>query len=110
MFLRPLISPLDKRADRGRRGVEDIHFMPIDDVPEAIRFGKVWRAFIHQASRAIQQRSVDDITVAGNPADIGCTPIRIFLLQIEHPLRGAIDSDGIARRGVHNSLRFARRA
>ena len=110
VFLRPLVSPAQKCADRGRCGVEDVYFMPIDDAPEAVRLGKIWCAFVHQAGRAIHQRAINDVAVSGNPANVGSAPISIFLVEIEHPLRRDVSADGISAAGVHYALGFARRA
>src|SRR3546814_3073949 len=53
------------RADRGRRGVEDIDPMLVDDLPEAVVVGVVRHTLEHQGCRAILERAVDDIAVAG---------------------------------------------
>ena len=110
VLLRPFVAPFYERADRRGRGVKDIHFVPVDNAPETVRLGKIRRAFIHQAGSAIEQRSVDDIAVASNPADIGSAPIGIFFLQIENPLGCDVDSNRVTRRCVHHSLRLAGRS
>src|SRR5207248_3895281 len=38
MFERPLLAPFDERPNRGRRRVENVDAVTLDDVPEAIRF------------------------------------------------------------------------
>ena len=59
------------------------------------------------AGGAVLQRSINDIAVAGDPADVGGTPVGVFFLEIEYPLRGDVGADGIAAGGVHDALRFA---
>src|SRR6266849_5549179 len=50
---RPVLAPLDESANGSRRGVKNIYAMTLDDAPEAIRFGIVRRAFVHQHRRAV---------------------------------------------------------
>ena len=84
MFLRPFVAPLDKGANRGRCGIEDIHPVTVDDFPETVGLGKVGRAFIHQTGRSALQGAIDDIAVSGDPSDVGSTPVGVFFLQIEN--------------------------
>ena len=107
VLLRPLVAPLDEGADRGGRGVEDVDLVAVDDAPEAVGLGKVGRAFVHQAGGAVLQRAVDDVAVAGDPADVGGAPVGVFFLEIEDPFGGEVGADGIAAGGVHNALRLA---
>ena len=53
VFERPLLAPFDERADGGRRRVEDVDAVTLDDVPETIRLGMIRRAFVHQHRRAV---------------------------------------------------------
>src|SRR6266850_4376158 len=107
MLARPLLTGSDKGADGGGRSVKDIHLIFIDDTPEAIPLWPVGCALIHQTGGAVRQRAVDDVTMAGDPTDIGRAPIRIFLLQVEHILGGEVGAEHIATGGVHNTLRPA---
>ena len=108
MFLGPLVSPFYECANRSGSCVEDAYLMAVDDVPETIGFGKVWRALIHQAGSAILQRAVDDVAVPGDPADVGGTPVSVFFLEIEDPFRGDVGSDGVSASGVNYALGFSR--
>ena len=85
----PLGAPPHERANRRRRGVENRHAVALDDLPEAILLRPVGRAFVHHHGRAVGQRSVDDVAVAGDPADIGRAPVDVVVFQIEDPLRVA---------------------
>ncbi len=98
---------LHEGADGGRRGVENIDLVAVDHAPEAIGLGEVGGAFVHQAGGAVLQRAVDDVAVAGDPADIGGAPVDVFFFQIEDPFRGEVGADGIAAGGVHNAFGFA---
>ena len=108
MFLGPLVSPFYECANRSGSCVEDAYLMAVDDVPETIGFGKVWRALIHQAGSAVLQRAVDDVAVPGDPADVGGTPVSVFFLEIEDPFRGDVGSDGVSASGVNYALGFSR--
>ena len=84
MFARPFHAPFHEGADGRWRGIEDGDVILFNDAPETIRLGKIRRAFIHQAGRAIGKRAVNHIAMAGDPADIGGAPIDIRLAQIEN--------------------------
>jgi len=45
-----------------------------DDSPESAKVRIVWNAFEKNAGVAIAQRAVNDITVTGDPADVGGAP------------------------------------
>ena len=74
------------------------------------RGGIVGHAFEHQGGGAVGQRAIDDIAVAGDPADIGGAPIDIALVVIEHILMGPGRPQQIAAGGVQHALGFAGRA
>src|SRR6266404_9809267 len=108
MLPRPLLAPLDESADGGRRCVEDIYIVAVDDAPKAIRLRKIRRAFIHKAGRAALQRSVHDITVSGYPPDVGRTPVRVLFFQVEDVLHRQISSDRISPGRMHHTLGLTR--
>ena len=107
MLCRPLGAPLHEGADRGRRRVEHGDAVSLDDFPQPIFARPIRRALVHDHRRAIGERAVDDVTVPGDPADIGGAPIHVFFLQIEHPLRGGVTADEVAARGVDDALRLS---
>ena len=69
--------------------------------------GIIERAFVHHRGRAGGERAVDDVAVAGDPADIGRAPIGVFIAQVEDPLHGRGDVREIAAGGVQNALGLA---
>ena len=107
MFQRPLLAPLDERANRGRRRVKNVHLVLLDEAPETIGLGPVGRAFIHQRGRAVRQRPVNDITVSGHPTDVGGAPVSVFVLKIENPFAGEMSLQEIAAGRVQNAFRFS---
>ena len=60
--------------------------------------------------RAVGERTVDDIRVAGNPTDISRAPIDVAVVIVEHSLMGQRGIDEIAAGGVHHTLGRTRRA
>ncbi len=81
-----LVAVPHQGADRGRRGVEDADLVLVDHLPEA-RDGRVVRhALEHQRDRAVGERAVDDVAVAGDPADVGGAPVDVAVVVVEHVL------------------------
>src|SRR6185369_1444639 len=79
----------------------------LDDPPEAILVGLVRRALVHHGGGAVGERPVDDVGVAGDPADVGGAPVHVGVVQVENPLGGRVDSGEIAAGGVDDALRLA---
>ncbi len=102
-----LVAPLDEGADGGGRGVEDGDLVVVDDLPEAGEVGPVGRAFVHEHGCAVLQRAVDDIGVAGDPADVGRAPVDVFVAEVEDVLGGEVGLDGVAAGGVDQALGLA---
>ena len=82
------LEPGRERADGGGRGVELGHPVLVAHLPEARGIRVVRYALEQQGNGAVGQRAVDDIAVAGDPADIGGTPENVVVFQIECPLSG----------------------
>ena len=77
-----------QRADRGRRGVEDVDLVLVHHLPEAGAVRVVGNALEHQRGRAVRERAVQDVGVARHPADIGGAPVDLARLVVEHELMG----------------------
>src|SRR6266542_6074103 len=102
----PIIAPANECPDRRWSGVENVDAILFDDLPEAIGLWPVRRAFIHNGRRSIGQRTINNVTVAGDPADIGGAPKNIFIANVEDVLGGRVNADQITAGGVQDSLRF----
>ncbi len=103
--------PLHAGADRGRRGVEDRHAVALDDLPPDVLVGIVRRPLVHDAGRAVGERPVDDVGVAGDPADVGGAPVDVPLgLEVEDVAVGPGDAGQVAAGGVQDPLRLRGRA
>ena len=99
-----------QRADRGRRGVEDRDLVLVDDAPEARGVGVIRHALEHQAGRAVRQRAIDDITVPGDPADVGRAPVDVVLAVVEDAGEGVVHVHQVAAARVQHALRLAGRS
>ena len=102
-----LVAPLDEGADGGRCGVEDGDLVFLDDLPEAALVRRVGCAFIHQDGGSVRERSVDDVAVTRDPADIGGAPVNVVVAEIEDILARAVGAGEVAAAGVEDSLGLA---
>ena len=103
--------PLHARADRGRRGVEDRHAVALAQLPPDVLVRVVRRALEHHAGRAVGQRPVDDVGVAGHPADVGRAPVDVGVgLEVEDQPVCVGDAGQVAAARVQDALRLGRRA
>ena len=104
-------APLHAGADRGRRRVEDGHLVALDDVPPDVLVRVVRGALVHDAGGAVGEGAVDDVGVAGDPADVGAAPEDVRLrLQVEDVAVGEGDADEVAAGGVQDALGLRGRA
>ena len=111
VLLRLLRAPLHEGADGGGRGVEDRDAVALGDVPEAVAAGRVGRALVDHRGGAVGERPVDDVAVAGDPADVGRAPVDVGVgVEVEHVLVGEGDLGEVAARGVHDPLGLGRGA
>ena len=78
--------------------------------PEARDRRIVRHALEHESRRAVGERSVDDVAVAGHPPDIRRTPVDIAVVVVEDVLVGHRRIDKIAARRVEDAFRSAGRA
>ena len=102
------LARLHERADGGRRGVEDVDVVLVDDLPEPgdRRIGR--HAFEHQGRGAVRERAVEDVGMAGDPADIGRAPVDVAVVVVEDVLVRHRREDEIAAGGVQHALRLCR--
>ena len=104
-----LRAPLHEGADGGRRGVQDIRLVALDDRPPAVLVGKVRRALVNDSRGAIGQRPKNDVAVAGDPADVGGAPVNGIRLDVEDVVVSCRYADQVASGGVNDPLRLGRR-
>ena len=106
-LLHRLVAIAHQRADRGRRGVEDRDLVLVDHLPQTRHVRPGRQAFEQHRGGAVGQRAVDDVAVAGDPADVGGAPVDVVLAQVEHHLVGVGGVDQVTTGGVQHALGLA---
>jgi len=96
-----------QRAQRRGRGVEDVHLMPVYNIPETAIVGIAWNALEDQTGRAILQRPVNDIAVPCDPADVGRAEEDFSRLIIENIMEGGRRPHRIAAGRMEHTLRLS---
>src|SRR5665213_2044226 len=106
-----LVSPLHQRSNRGGRCVKNRRFVLLDDLPPAVFPARVGKAFVHNLGDAVNQRSINDVTVSRYPANVGGRPtdVGVGLYVKDVVVRGGSLSE-VAPRGVKYSLGLGGRA
>ncbi len=103
----PVRAPGHEGA-HGRGGaIENRDLVALDDFPEAVAARLIGRAFVHHDARAVRERPVDDVAVAGDPADVGGAPVDVVVAEIEDELRGPHALQEIAGGSVQHAFGFA---
>ena len=104
-LLRDVGAPLHEGPDRRRGAVEDRHPVLLDDLPPAALVRGVRRPLVHHRRRRVGQWAVDQVGVAGHPADVGRSPEDVGLgFEVEaRPVRVG-DPDDVAAGGVQDAL------
>ena len=110
VLLGVLGAPLHVRPDRGRRRVEDVHLVALDDRPPAVAVGIVGHALVEDAGGGVRERPVDDVAVAGDPADVGRAPVHGVGLHVEDVVVRRRDAGEVAAGRVDDPLRLRGRA
>src|SRR3546814_13379222 len=83
--------------------------MRVDYLTEAVSVGVMRYTLELQGCRAILERAVDDIAVAGDPADVGAAPENLARAIVEAVMNGAGGPDAVAADGVEHALGLAGR-
>ena len=83
-----VVALAHERADRGRRGVEDVHAVLVADLPEAAEVGVVRDPLEHHRGGAVRQRRVRHVRMARDPAHVGGAPEGVAFVVVEDVLEG----------------------
>src|SRR5690606_23721930 len=94
-------------ANGGRGGVEDVDLVLVDDLRHAAHVRIVRHALEHQGGGAVGQRPVDEVGVAGDPADVGGAPEDLARTVVEHALVGQRSVGQVTAGGVQHALGLA---
>ena len=91
-----------------RRGEQGLHPVLGNHAPEGTRIrGHDRLAFVQNRCTAVDQRTVDDIGVAHDPADIGCGPVNLARLHVIDGAHAVLHCDRMTTVLAHHSLGFA---
>ena len=82
----------------------------VDHLPVAGAVGIGGHPLEHHGGRAIGERPVHDVAVAGDPADVGRAPEDVAAVDVEHVLVGHRHREQVAGGGVHDAFGLAGRA
>ena len=108
VLIRPLVAPLDEGADRRRGGIQGSDLVLLDDVPEPVLVGVLRHALEHDRRGAVDQGAVDDVAVAGDPADVGRAPVDVVGLEVEDVVMRERGTDCVTAGGVDDALGLGR--
>ena len=103
----PLLAPSHKRPYGCGSGVENVDPVFVDYAPEAVRFGIIRSAFIHNGSGAVCKRPVNNIGMSGDPSDIRSTPVNVLFLQVENNFSSEVGIYHIPGSGMKYSFGLA---
>ena len=104
-------SSLRTARKRGRRGEEGGDLVVLDHPPEGAGVGRAdGLALIEDAGAAVQERRVDDVGMADDPADVGGGPVRIAGLDVVDRRHRPFERDEIAADVAHHALGHSGRA
>ena len=87
--------------------MEDVHIEALGDAPWAASIRELRHTFIEDAGSGERKRAVDDIGMAGDPADVGHAPVDIFGMNVLIKLGSAGDVCEVTTSAVLTTLRFA---
>ena len=81
IFLRPFLAVVHQEPNGGWCRVKNGDAIAFDQIPPTAGIGIVRFPFGGEDRRAVQQRTVDDITVSGDPAGIGDAEVDIVVFR-----------------------------
>ena len=99
-----LIARFNEGTNGGRRGVENSDAVFLDNVPEPSEVGVIRSAFIHDLGHSVGERTVGDVGMPGDPADVGSAPIDVVILHIENVFAGGVSAGEVSAGSVENTL------
>src|SRR5438132_12728748 len=91
VLLRFVRAQLAQHADGGRGRVEDVDPQPLRDPPRTAGIRVGGDALVHHAGGRQCQRTVNDVGVTGDPANVGETPVSVLRMDVLVVLRGPGD-------------------
>ena len=107
IFLRLVAAGLAQHANSGRRSVENVDVEAFRDAPGTSGIGKLRHAFVKNAGSGQRHRSIDDVGVAGDPADVSHAPVHVVGMDVLVILGRAGDVGEVAAGAMLAALGFA---
>src|SRR5918993_4042153 len=83
--------------------------MLFHNCPIPVGLGKVRRSLIHYFRYTMHQRSIDNIAVTRDPADICSTEKDVLFCKVKDPLGSSIEMRKVATSSMHYALGLAGR-
>jgi hypothetical protein len=110
MPLNMLLSQPPQQTNSSRGSIEVGQLVLSGDFP-VTRGGGVYGSRLEDdGGDAVCQRAVDDVSVAGDPSDVGHAGELVLGVNIEDELDGKSSAEEVATGGVQNTLGLASRA
>lgn len=109
-MLHVLIAGTLQQPQCSRRDVELCDVVLCADVPVSAEVRVCWRAFKDNSGNTKEQRRIDDIRVASDPADVATAEEDIRVVNVENVLAGHCCAEQVAGSRVHDTLGLAGRA
>eukprot|EP00053_Salpingoeca_punica_P010178 m.91720 g.91720 ORF g.91720 m.91720 type:complete len:710 (+) comp15305_c0_seq1:340-2469(+) len=106
-LLRVRVAEALQGADGGRRSVEEGDVVLLDNLPEARAVGVCWHALEDDARGAVGKRSVGDVAVACDPANVGRAKVNVLGLVVECEAVGGGCPYHVSAGGVQHALGLA---
>src|SRR5262249_21719004 len=75
IFFRLIGTSFAEHSNGSGRSVEDVDAEAFGDAPGASGVGELRDTFVKNAGRSQSERAVDNVGMAGDPADVGHTPV-----------------------------------
>ena len=103
----PGLAEAHECADGRGGGVEGVDAVALDEVPPAVRVGVGRVSLVHEDGGAVEQRTVDEVAVAGDPARVRGAPPAVGVMDVEAVVEGGIGAHLVAAVGVQDRLGLA---
>ena len=102
-----LVTSALQQAQSGGSDVELSDLVLLNDVPVAGEVGVGGSTLENESRDTEKERRIDDVAVAGNPADITTAEKSVSIMNVEDVLAGKADTEQETGGGVHDALRLA---
>src|SRR5438874_2509109 len=110
IFFRFFCAGFAQHANRGRRSVENIDIEALCDAPRTADVGELRHAFVKDAGGRESKGAINNVGMAGDPADVRHAPVDVFWMNVLVILRGAGHVSEIAARAMLAAFGLARGA